>query len=158
MVYRRMDIYNHPERYFEDTADYLAGDMGFRPMTNRIIVPFTASEVSQGNGYERDFNKRFSSARVNVEHAIGLMKIRFPIVKSLTFNCGTKKANKRAVRTMETVAILHNYLIDQQDVWEFSRTDEIEVMDALDHAYDRLLNSEWNEHVENVPIPANNVD
>jgi hypothetical protein len=153
-----MDLYNHPERYFEDAADYLAGDMGYRPMTNRIIIPFTANEVSLGNGRERVFNKRFSSARVNVEHAIGLMKIRFPIVNSLTFNCGTKKANKRAVRTMETVAILHNYLLDQQDIWKLSRSEHFVLSGALDDAHDRMINSEWNEHMENVPIPANDVD
>jgi hypothetical protein len=153
-----MDIFNHPERYFESTEGYLAGDLGYRPIINYVIIPFSSTEIRDGTGREHGFNKRFSSARVNVEHAIGLMKIRFPIVKSLTINCGTKKANKRAIRIIETIAILHNYLLDQQDVWELSRRDEFELMTAMNEAHDRLINSDWNEHMENVLIPVDNVE
>lgn len=52
MVYHRMDLYNHPEHYFEDAADYLAGDMGYRSMINRIIIPFTVNEIFLGNDRE----------------------------------------------------------------------------------------------------------
>lgn len=88
------------------------------------------------------FNKRFSSARVNIEHAIDLMKIRFPIINSFIFNYGIKKANKRVIRTMKTIAILHNYLLDQQDIWKLSRSEHFVLSRTLDDAYDRMINSE----------------
>jgi len=80
-VYQRMGIAQHPTRYFEWKEDYLLGDSAY-PLSNHLIHPFTQAVLKQPNtAAEHLFNVRLSSARVNVEHAIGLVKLRFAILQ-----------------------------------------------------------------------------
>lgn len=59
----------------------------------------------------RKFNKLISSVRARVEQAYGLLKGRFPALKLL----GTPADMQDAYRTVEALAVIHNFCIDNQD-------------------------------------------
>lgn len=59
----------------------------------------------------RKFNKLISSVRARVEQAYGLLKGRFPSLKLL----GTPADMQDAYRTVEALAVIHNFCIDNQD-------------------------------------------
>ena len=74
-VFQRFPVVQSPERYFEDQAGYIIGDSAY-PLSNWLIKPFAKEDAPE----KIAFNRLLSSARVNVEHTIGLLKVRFPLL------------------------------------------------------------------------------
>jgi DDE superfamily endonuclease len=91
----------------------------------------------------RNFNKYLSSGRVNVEHTIGLLKLRFPILRRIGMVIGTRQQNARAVKLMRAACCLHNFLLDRNDPWELDAEERATLHREMDHAYRRFDDSEW---------------
>jgi hypothetical protein len=89
-----------------------------------------------------------SSARVNVEHAFGIMKSRFCILKQMAFVVGTDKDNTRVLSCLRAMCCLHNFLLDRNDIWEPTEDE----WDALEHemnvAYENLVGSSWYQFIQ----------
>ena len=68
--FSQTDISNHPEKYFSN-GEYLIADCGYALGPN-TIVPYRSP-----GGNQLEFNRKFSSARIIVEHVMGLLKGRW---------------------------------------------------------------------------------
>jgi DDE superfamily endonuclease len=140
-----MSIAQHPTRYFEDDKDYILGDSAY-PLSNYLIRPFTQAVLKKsGTDAQRAFNVMLSSTRVNVEHAIGRLKLRFPILRNITMVVGTEQDNKRVVDLIRTLCTLHNFCLDQNDEWELDAADRRLLNEWMDAAFEDLQDSEWSD-------------
>jgi hypothetical protein len=126
-VLTRTDFWTHPNDYFQDARGYIVGDSAYR-LTNFLIKPFAlsllrAKEPGDDNPQNticlrRNFNKYLSSAQVNVEHTIGLLKLRFPILRHIGMVIGMHEQNTKVVKLQRAAWCLHNFLLDHNDHWE----------------------------------------
>ena len=146
-VLQRTSLLNHPEWYFQDDSAYIIGDSAYR-LSNWVIRPFSRAVLATSeDGSERQFNALLSSARVNVEHTIGLVKLRFPLLRRLSFVLGEEDGNQRAINAVRAMCVLHNYLLDQQDQWELSGVEKQALVRDLDDAYQNIITSSWMDYM-----------
>jgi hypothetical protein len=114
------------------------------------MKPYSKAVVDRSeDGTERVFNVLLSSARVNVEHAIGLLKLRFPLSRRLSFVLGTPEGNQRAIDAIRAMCIMHNYFLDLQDAWEPSPAEQTALVEGMDRAYEVMINSDWHTYMVN---------
>lgn len=66
----KTDLCKNPQSYFSNN-EYLLADCGYA-LSSNVIVPYRNPQ-----GDQLDFNRKFSSARIIVEHVMGLLKGRW---------------------------------------------------------------------------------
>ena len=109
-VYRNMDIFHHPDNYFSE-MEFNIGDSAFSNS------PFMVSSFKKQQGEEIPeehdrFNKLLSKVRIRSEHTIGILKGRFPWLRSIRMKITKKKKSLRKIlRLIDATIILHNMLI-----------------------------------------------
>jgi len=146
-VIKRIDLWDNPDDYFLNDSHYILGD-GAYPLTNFLIKPFRRSEVSNDPEIRSNFNMQLSSARVNVEHAIGILKMRFPILQRLGVNVDGDDSHERAMKIIRAAACLHNFLLDLGDKFELEPHEREKLIRDMNAAFLRQEESEWREQRE----------
>jgi hypothetical protein len=150
-VYKDLEIYKAPHNYFTDDQ-YLLGDCGY-PLNIRLITPFRKPYKEKCE--KEVFNYRLSKARVKVEHANGILKERFQVLKGFRNLIKKAKDFEHVNNIVECCIILHNILIIQGDEWVEESTPLTIENDSFD--YSELDNKSMAEekrtqlmmHVEN---------
>jgi hypothetical protein len=110
---------NHPEDYFSP-GQWVMGDSAFK-QTDYFVSPY---KRSRGVGLlpraKKRFNKHFSRMRVTIEHAFGMLKMRFQSLKSLRSQIDTEIDLHRSLNWIRSCVILHNFLGNQRvdDFWD----------------------------------------
>ena len=129
-VFRNCDLVRNPEKYF-DVNQFIIGDSAFTPRP--IMIPVYKKKVgSKLSADQEKFNKILSKARVLSENCIGLLKGRFPFLKSIRCKITHKKKSfKRVLRYIHVCVILHNLLIGWDDVHD-DTDDEKEHLSDID--------------------------
>lgn len=117
-VFDGSQLANNPEKYFS-SEDYLLADSAYTASTT--IVP-VYRKIGKLEVEKSKFNVRHSSARVCVEHCIGILKSRFQSLKDLRMPVRDKKDVARINAWIKTCCILNNFLIDINDDSEFQYT------------------------------------
>ena len=108
-VWRNCRLYREVHRHF-DSCQYLMGDSAFT--ASSVMVPaFKKPPGAQLTIYQNFFNKRLASVRIKSEHAIGLLKARFPRLKGLRSVIGSAKDMEKSVKLIVSCVCLHNYLV-----------------------------------------------
>ena len=103
-------MWNSPNDFFDDNQ-CIMGDSAFE---NKwfCVSAFTAPPGEEVGCNESKFNSCLSKARVISEHTIGLLKGRFPwlrtIRKVITDN---KKTLKEILAFMDASVVIHNFLV-----------------------------------------------
>jgi DDE superfamily endonuclease len=149
-VFRRTDLCKHPEDYFQDAAGYIICDSAFR-INNFLQKPFIKRQLREDptGGDRKTFNVMLSSARVNVEHTFGLIKVRFPLARCMAVVLTDEAAShERAVRYLRVLSCLHNFLLDMQDDWEPTPHERQELNEQMDHAFATVEASDWRGYAE----------
>ena len=97
---------------------YLIGDCAFA--ARWWFVPCYKKPPGGTLAREKEIlNKTIAKPRVLSEHGIGMLKARFPFLRSIRFRVTEKKASmKRVIRYIATCVILHNLLIGFGDEYE----------------------------------------
>jgi hypothetical protein len=122
-IFRNSEMFNNPEQYFERT-EYILADSAFRP--SWYCVPAFTNPTTGGfmDAEESLFNTHMSKARVISEHTIGLLKGRFPWLRSIRKSITEDPEQFRSIlHLIDATIILHNMLIlqgDASDDWEDS--------------------------------------
>jgi hypothetical protein len=115
-VFRNSDLFQRPAAYF-DNNQYVLGDSAYQNMWF-MVSAYKKPVRSQLSAENERFNKALSKARVVSEHCIGILKARFPILRSIRMKLmeDTKESNMRKILKMiETTIILHNFLMMEND-------------------------------------------
>lgn len=114
-IFDNSQLAQHPDEYFAD-GEYLIGDSAYS-CTSRMIVPFKKPRSKEF--YCRLFNSTLSSRRIAIEHTFGMLKARFPSITSVAIHITGPETHKEVVDWFESACILHNFLLDENDlVWD----------------------------------------
>ena len=109
--FRNCDLNNHPRRYFRN-GEYLLADGGYA-LNSRTLTPYRMPE-----GDQNQFNNKLSSARIIVEHVMGLLKGRWCSLRGLRILIHTKEDTGKVNRWIVVCLILHNMVTGFNDDWE----------------------------------------
>lgn len=113
-IFRNSRLYRNPEEFFTD-IEYLLGDSAFE--CQRFMIP--SYKKAAGLELERNkekFNQALSKPRVESEHCIGMLKGRFPWMRSIRVKITERRSSKlRILNLIKASMILHNFLIDEAD-------------------------------------------
>lgn len=96
--------------------EYLLADSGYA-LTPFTITPYPKPQTTR-NQRNREFNIRFSSLRVRVEHTIGIIKARFPSIDRFVMRLNSKDDFVRLNDWITSAFTLHNFLLRVKDGWE----------------------------------------
>jgi len=119
-VYNNTGFVKNPKEYFSE-MEYNMGDSAFSNS------PFMVSSYRKAKGelLEADhekFNTKLAKLRIRSEHCIGILKGRFPWLRSIRMKVtDNPKSMRRILRLIDATVILHNMLIEfreeDQDSW-----------------------------------------
>jgi hypothetical protein len=114
-VYSKTDLAESPLLFFGDQY-YLLADSA---ITNSPSV-VSSYKCRRGEKLPRDqeeFNTHLGKLRVTSEHTIGMLKARFPFLRSIPMLITDhKNSMRRILRVIDCCIILHNMMIDEQDI------------------------------------------
>ncbi len=114
---------SQPERFFE-LLEYLLGDSAYSACFPFVVAPFKkpASDIPRN----RAFNYALARARIAIEHCIGILKARFPILMCLRGHIQSDDDIIKMCRLLVVCFILHNMCIETNDAafdWTIPMTD-----------------------------------
>jgi hypothetical protein len=115
-VFRNSDLFQRAATYF-GPSQYVLGDSAYQNMWF-MVSAYKKPIRRQLSAENERFNKALSKARVLSEHCIGILKGRFPILRSIRMKLmeETKERNMRKIlRMIDVTVILHNFLIMEKD-------------------------------------------
>jgi hypothetical protein len=123
-----------PGQYFSP-RQYVVGDSAFENQWF-MVSAYKKLPGQSLQPYQEEFNKILAKLRIASEHCIGILKGRFPWLRSIRLVItDDKKSLKRILRLIEATVILHNMLIEfgeeEKDDW----IDEDDISD-IDEYYD----------------------
>lgn len=113
-IFRSSELYLQPQSFFAD-SEYIIGDSAFE---NQWFSVSAYSKPPSGvmDPHEQLFNTYMSKARVTSEHCIGLLKGRFPWLRSIRkVITETPSQTRSLLHLIDATVILHNMLIRQGD-------------------------------------------
>ncbi|KIM79609.1 hypothetical protein PILCRDRAFT_89993 [Piloderma croceum F 1598] len=124
-VWKQSHLWMHHQDYFKN-GEYILVDKG-DPSSLYVMQPFDEKELADASPADRPhiraFNKRLLSVHITSEHAFGLLKGLFPLLKGM----GRHKDIQDAFKAIEAMMIIHNICIDRRDrpdhIWDFDPTD-----------------------------------
>lgn len=110
-VYKNTRLAMLPYEYFGDHF-YLVGDSAFEN-SNTVVASFKKPAGHRIPEEQERFNTHMGKLRVTSEHTIGLLKGRFPFLRSIPMTIkDNKNSVRRILRVIECCVILHNLMID----------------------------------------------
>ena len=109
--FRNSDLSINPERYFS-TGEYMLADGGYT-LNSRTLIPYKLP-----TGDQVDFNSKLSSARILVEHVMGLLKGRWSSLRGLRVQIHKKEDTVKVNQWIVACLILHNMVLKFNDNWE----------------------------------------
>lgn len=150
-VFRSTPLYKEPNEYFGNSM-FLLGDSAYAN-TAFMVSAFKAPKNGSIPENESKFNTLLGSARVACEHTIGILKARFPWLRSIPMVVtDDKKSLRRILRIIDCCVILHNLLIDAgettvPDDWMEvdEAADEIATAAGQDHLAHPILDADRND-------------
>jgi len=112
--WRNCRLFKQRWRFFKK-HEYLLGDSAFS--ASAIMVQSFKKACGQAslNLDKEKFNTMVGSIRVKSEHCIGILKNRFPFMKSCNIKVKGKSEVKEIMDIFEACSVLHNLLIDDTD-------------------------------------------
>ncbi|KAI5122885.1 hypothetical protein M0805_003336 [Coniferiporia weirii] len=111
-VFRESAIWLKKSKHFKDD-EYILADRGY-PLTKSTILPFSISQLTDNPAEEhrrRRFNVSHSRLRKKIEHAVGMLKGRFPALRSMPSSGNINNV----YCAIEALMVVHNILIDFHD-------------------------------------------
>jgi hypothetical protein len=120
-VFKATKLYQKPEQHF-DRMQYILGDPAFENSWFMVSAFKKPKDEPIPQKHEQ-FNGKLASLRIISEHCIGILKGRFPWLRSIRMKTtNIKKSIKRILQLIETTIVLHNMLLDigdQNPDWVF---------------------------------------
>ena len=109
-VWSNTPIYENPENYFSD-SQYLLSDSAFTP-SDYIVPSFKCAPGLPLSANQEFFNNKVAKARIKIEHTNGLLKSRFPILKSLNICIKRDRDVVHAIRIFTACCVIHNLILE----------------------------------------------
>jgi hypothetical protein len=118
-VYRSMGLSQTPSEFFSSGGDptryFLLGDSVFSNSPTLVLAYKAPANLHTLNTGQETFNTLMARPRITSEHTIGMLKARFPFLRSIPMVITDKpRSVKLILRNIECCIILHNMLIDAE--------------------------------------------
>ena len=112
-IYKHTPLYQNPNAYFA-SHEYLLGDKAYA-VGPHLIPPFKEPQARRPDC--ANFNYNLSIPRVQIEHAFGILKARFPSLHKLPIRIREDRVagHLQVIKWMMGCITLHNLLIDLKD-------------------------------------------
>lgn len=108
---------NEPERHFSPN-EVLLGDSGFTTKPE-LVAMYRDWAGTRMPAYQRFFNAQVAPARVAIEHAFGVLKMRWKSLKDLHMRVGSQTDLDVLLGWVRCAFLLHNLFIDTSSrYWE----------------------------------------
>lgn len=120
-IWNRTHLQRKPAEYFSE-REYILGDSAFS--NSSIMVSSYKKPLGATLPPDHEaFNNKLAKIRITSEHTIGMLKARFPWLRSIRMQIRESNSSLRKIlRFIEATIILHNMLIDFTDAtmkeWE----------------------------------------
>jgi hypothetical protein len=109
-VWSNSDWYENPNKYFS-FLQYLLADSAFAA-SDHVIPAYKKSRGVHKLPEDRElFNTLLATARIKVEHCIGLLKNRFPCLRDIRVLLKGKASMKKIIDRIMVCIVLHNLLV-----------------------------------------------
>jgi hypothetical protein len=145
-VWKNTDLKISPVEFFNE-RQYVVGDSAFENDT-MIVSAFKKMANCNLSDDQEFFNGKLSKLRIVSEHCIGMLKGRFPWLRSIRMQVRDKVSIRKILQLLDATIIVHNMLI------EFGEEDPPDWIDYDDFS-DIAMQSPYQEEDElNVPIPV----
>jgi len=131
-VWEKMEQFQFPENNF-DKRQYLLGDSAFEN-TWFLVSAYVKPRGTVLEWDQDHFNTAMASPRVLSEHCIGLMKGRFPWLRSIRTRIDGKKSLKYIIRMIDVCVILHNLMINFGEPEEWDYSEDVSDIDDAERA------------------------
>jgi hypothetical protein len=132
-IWEATDLFKNPDFYFA-VGQYLLGDSAFSNGHTMVASYKKPPGEALPSRHER-FNTQVAKARISSEHTIGMLKSRFPWLRSIRLAVTQdKKSMHNILQLIHATIVLHNMLIDFNDT-----TDDLpqpEIDDYVPHPND----------------------
>lgn len=139
-----------PDEYF-DGMQYLLGDSAFENQWFMVAAHKKPKDQAIPKNQEK-FNEKLASLRIISEHCIGMLKGRFPWLRSIRIQITEDKDSlRRILHLLEATVVLHNMLIEIKEAEKKEWIDEDDFSDIDDADRAPVLSP---TDVMNVSIPA----
>ena len=122
-VFSRTTVCRNPDHHFS-VGEYMIADSAVEN-TDFVVAAFKKPPLQQMPIMNEKFNTKLASPRISAEHTIGILKGRFPWLKSIRMLVtDNKKHMMRILRLIDCCVIIHNLMLDIEtevnplhDVW-----------------------------------------
>ena len=122
-AYNRSELAQSPQTFFS-RGEYLLADKAFK-CTPSVIPPFKKPAANKRQN--KEFNRRLSSIRIDIEHSFGSLKSRWQSLRDMRIRIVDEKSYEYAVKWITACVVLHNFLLSLDDPeWEEEEPDEPE--------------------------------
>jgi hypothetical protein len=112
-VFRNSRIVQEMAEHFKET-EYIIGDCAYAPRAF-MVSTFKKPVGRAMNPDDESFNTTLSKPRVTSEHTIGILKGRFPFLRSIRMRLTGKKTFKKILRYVTVCVTLHNFLVGKRE-------------------------------------------
>jgi hypothetical protein len=90
--------------------EYIIGDSAYGPQ-NFIVSTFKKPVGAPMQPDNEAFNTKLAKPRVTSEHTIGILKGRFPFLRSIRMRLTGKRSFERILCYISVCVVLHNFLV-----------------------------------------------
>ncbi|WVO18233.1 hypothetical protein L204_105941 [Cryptococcus depauperatus] len=146
-VQRSMRLQTDSHMFF-DGLEHIIGDAEFTCTPHIIPMYRRLRNEPQLVGRPAFFNHRVKPAHVCVEHAIGILKMRWASLRNLPIKLKTVKDEARAYAFIQAAIILHNLLIS---TYLSVMTDQ-EVEEMMEKEYRMQRNDDYGYNSQSGPV------
>ena len=110
-IFKATKLFQKPEQYFSD-REYLIGDSAFEN-SSFMVSAFKKPKGEVIPKQHEKFNEKLAQLRVISEHTIGILKGRFPWLRSIRLKIKEDEQTIRNIlKMLKATVVLHNMLIE----------------------------------------------
>jgi hypothetical protein len=134
-IWKETKLYKLPDQYFSH-REYCVGDSAFEN-DKFMVSAFKKPKDRVIPEKHVKFNEKLAKMRIISEHCIGILKGRFPWLRSIRLTVtDNKRSLKKILQMLEATIILHNMLIEigEEDRDEWIDHDDFSDMDDAERA------------------------
>jgi len=134
-IWKATKLATTPESYF-DPMQYSVGDSAFENSWFMVSAFKKPKDHAIPASHEK-FNEKLARMRIISEHCIGMLKGRFPWLRSIRLLITERKASLRQIlHVLEATIVLHNMLIElgEEDNEDWINEDDFSAMDDAERA------------------------
>ncbi len=158
-VFQNSRIVQDLASHFRET-EYIIGDSAYGPQ-NFMISTFKKPVGAPLHPDNEVFNTKLAKPRVSSEHTIGILKGRFPFLRSIRMRLTGKRSFKKILRYVAVCVVLHNFLVEKiEDEMDDIGDDGLSESDANNglnwHVADYLDSATRREQVKNYVLENHN--